>query len=129
MAVRAVRQRQAASRRRRNRSQRPRRGPGGRVNAHRQHRGLPVHDGGQTAVADRPRLPGAGLLAHVIVSKYGDHLPLYRLEHIFSRWGVSLARQTLCDWLPACAELLRPLYQLMAEYVLQSWVLGTDERS
>jgi transposase len=72
-------------------------------------------------------LPGAGLLAHVIVSKYGDHLPLYRLEHIFSRWGVPLARQTLCDWLPTCAELLRPLYQLMEDYVLQSWVLGTDD--
>lgn len=55
-------------------------------------------------------LPGPGLLAHVIVSKYGDHLPLYRLEHIFGRWGVPLSRRTLCDWLPACAALLRPLY-------------------
>jgi hypothetical protein len=72
-------------------------------------------------------LPGPGLLAHVIVSKYGDHLPLYRLEHIFGRWGVSLPRQTLCGWLAASAALLRPLYQLLVQEVLQAWVLGTDD--
>lgn len=72
-------------------------------------------------------LPGPGLLAHVIVSKYGDHLPLYRLEQIFRRAGVSLARQTLADWLPACAQLLQPLYQLLRERVWQGWVVGTDD--
>ena len=43
------------------------------------------------------------------------------------RWGVPLARQTLADWLPACAELLRPLYRLLRERVLQGWVVGTDD--
>ena len=43
-------------------------------------------------------LPGPGLLAHVAVSKYGDHLPLYRQEGIFQRRGVELSRRTMCDW-------------------------------
>jgi transposase len=72
-------------------------------------------------------LPGPGLLAPVIVSKYGDHLPLYRLEHILGRCGVSLSRQTLCGWLAASAALVRPLYELLAAEVLQSGVLGTDD--
>jgi hypothetical protein len=66
-------------------------------------------------------------LAHIIVSKYGDHLPLYRLEHIFDRWGVRLTRQTQCDWLRASAALLQPLYQLLRERVLQGWVVGNDD--
>ena len=72
-------------------------------------------------------LPGAGLLAHVIVSKYGDHLPLYRLERIFEREGVTLARSTLCDWMAASAQLLRPLYELMCQEVLRSRVIHTDD--
>jgi transposase len=74
-------------------------------------------------------LPGPGLLAHVIVSKYGDHLPLYRLEHIFARSGVPLSRSTLCGWLPVCAQLLTPLYQCLVERVLDSWVVQTDDTS
>lgn len=58
-------------------------------------------------------LPGAGLLAHVIVSKYFDHLPLYRQEPILARQGVSISRSTTCDWMAASAELLRPLYDMM----------------
>jgi transposase len=72
-------------------------------------------------------LPTAGLLAHVIVSKYGDHLPLYRQEQIFARGGVPLTRQTLCGWLPACADLCRPLYALMQERIWQGWVVGSDD--
>jgi hypothetical protein len=72
-------------------------------------------------------LPGPGLLAHVIVSKYGDHLPLYRLEGIFGRLGLALTRQTLCGWLPACAELLRPLYELLRGRIWQGWVVGSDD--
>jgi transposase len=74
-------------------------------------------------------LPGPGLLAQVIVSKYFDHLPLYRQENIFRRQGVSLARSTTCDWMAACAELLRPLYDLMVKAVLQSLWLHTDDTS
>ena len=53
-------------------------------------------------------LPGPGLLAHVAVSKYGDHLPLHRQEEIFQRQGVELSRQTMCDWMRGCADLVEP---------------------
>jgi transposase len=72
-------------------------------------------------------LPGPGLLAHIIVSKYFDHLPLHRQERIFERQGVVLARSTTCDWMAACAELLRPLYEQLAAAVLQSLWLHTDD--
>ena len=72
-------------------------------------------------------LPGPGLLAHLIVSKYVDHLPLYRLERIYERQGLFLPRSTMCDWMAACAELLRPLYDLMVSVVLQSRALHTDD--
>ena len=72
-------------------------------------------------------LPGPGLLAHLIVSKYDDHLPLYRLERIYDRQGVFLHRSTLCDWLAACAQVLRPLYQRLRDVLLQSRALHTDD--
>src|SRR5215468_2498373 len=72
-------------------------------------------------------LPGPGLLAHLIVSKCVDHLPLYRLERVYERQGVFLHRSTLSDWLAACADLLRPLYDLMVSMVLQSRALHTDD--
>jgi transposase len=72
-------------------------------------------------------LPGPGLLAHLIVSKYTDHLPLHRLERIYERQGLFLHRSTLCDWLAACARLLRPLYDLMVSVALQSRALHTDD--
>jgi len=72
-------------------------------------------------------LPGPGLLAHIIVSKYFDHLPLYRQENISRRHGLFIARSTSCDWMAACAELLRPLYDVMVANVLQSLWLHTDD--
>jgi transposase len=72
-------------------------------------------------------LPGPGLLAHVAVSKYADHLPLHRLERIFGRQGVELSRSTLCDWMAACAERLTPLVELLKGRVLQSRVIHTDD--
>jgi transposase len=72
-------------------------------------------------------LPGPGLLAHLIVSKYTDHLPLHRLERAYEQQGLFLHRSTLCDWLGACADLLRPLYDLMVSMVLQSRALHTDD--
>jgi transposase len=72
-------------------------------------------------------LPGAGLLAYIIVNKYVDHLPLHRQERICERQGVFLARSTTCDWMAACAELLRPLYEVMVARVLQSRVIHTDD--
>jgi transposase len=72
-------------------------------------------------------LPGPGLLAHVIVSKLGDHLPLYRLEKIFDRQGVDLARSTMCAWMLAGSLLLKPLIDLMIGRVKQSKAIHTDE--
>jgi transposase len=72
-------------------------------------------------------LPGAGLLAQVIVSKYFDHLPLHRQQAIFARQGVALSRSTLCDWMAASAEVLRPLYDMMVSQVLKSAWLHTDD--
>jgi len=72
-------------------------------------------------------IAGPGLVTEVIVSKFGDHLPLYRLEDILTRYGVYIARSTMCDWVKATAELLRPLYDLQRELVLQSSVMWTDD--
>lgn len=72
-------------------------------------------------------LPGPGLLAALVTGKYGDHLPLYRLEDVFFRSGVELARSTLCRWALQTADLLQPLYQRMAQEVLQSRVIHTDD--
>jgi hypothetical protein len=72
-------------------------------------------------------LPGPGLLAYIIVSKYFDHLPLHRLEHILARQGLPLSRSTMCDWMAASALALRPLYDAMVSQVLQSAWLHTDD--
>jgi transposase len=87
----------------------------------------------QAAQAPLPPTPiprctvGAGLLAHVIVSKWVDHLPLYRLESILARLGWEVARSTLCDQMMACARLLTPLYDLMRQRVRASFSLHTDD--
>ncbi|MGZ6300231.1 MAG: IS66 family transposase [Candidatus Limnocylindria bacterium] len=72
-------------------------------------------------------LAGPGLLAYVITSKLGDHLPLYRLERIFERQDVSIARSTMCAWLQAAGELVGPLVSLMTDRVRRSRVIHTDE--
>ena len=72
-------------------------------------------------------LPGPGLLAHVAVSKYADHLPLYRQEGIFKRFGVDLSRSTMCDWMAAAAGLLAPVVKAMLKRVLRSDVVQTDD--
>jgi transposase len=72
-------------------------------------------------------LPGPGLLAHVGVSKYADHLPLYRLEGIFKRHGVELSRSTLCDWVGWEATLLEPIVEAMKREVLASKTIRTDD--
>lgn len=72
-------------------------------------------------------IAGPGLLAHVIVSKYHDHLPLHRLEGILERHGVPLSRSTLSDWMAGCAAALAPLYLLMCARVKRSKVIHTDD--
>jgi transposase len=72
-------------------------------------------------------LAAPGLLAHLLVCKYLDHLPLYRLEGIFGRLGWDVARSTLCDLTTRCAGVLAPLYDLMCARVRQSLALHTDD--
>src|SRR5436305_1527311 len=70
---------------------------------------------------------GAGLLAHVIVSKVVDHLPLHRQESILARHGWDVCRSTLCDHLQKCGRLLTPLYDLMHRRMLQSFAIHADD--
>ena len=72
-------------------------------------------------------IAGAGLVSFVVVSKFADHLPLYRLEDILTRHGVFLARSTLCDWVRNAAILLKPLAELQKTLVLQSPIVWTDD--
>ena len=72
-------------------------------------------------------LPGPSLLAYIITSKLGDHLPLYRLERIFERQQVHIARSTMCAWMRHAGELVKPLVELMTERVRQSQVIHTDD--
>lgn len=72
-------------------------------------------------------LPGPGMLAQVIVSKYGDHLPLYRQEAIFARQGLELSRKTMCGWVLAGASVLGPVVDLMCSRVIESKVIHTDD--
>lgn len=69
----------------------------------------------------------AGLLAHVLVSKYADHLPLYRQAEILARAGLKLSRSTLADWVGQCAVLLRPLVDALAAHVTTAGVLHADD--
>jgi len=72
-------------------------------------------------------LPGPGLLAHVLTSKYADHLPLYRQSQIFERHGLELSRSTLCDWVGESAGLLEPIVAEMRRQVLESMKIHTDD--
>jgi transposase len=79
-----------------------------------------TNDGATTvaisAVPERPlpkALAGPGLLAHVLISKYADHIPLHRQESIFKREGVPIARSTLCGWVQGSVELLRHIVEAM----------------
>jgi transposase len=72
-------------------------------------------------------LPGPGLLAQVLTSKYADHIPLHRFQRISARHGVELSRQTTCGWAMQCADLFHPLYKLMIAEVLASRVINTDD--
>ena len=70
---------------------------------------------------------GAGLLAHVLTSKYADHLPLYRQSEIYAREGVELSRSTLADWVGASSKLLDPLVSALADYVTSASKLHADD--
>jgi transposase len=67
------------------------------------------------------------LLAHVLVNKYADHLPLYRQSQIFARQGVDLDRSTLCNWVGRACWWLEPLHELLLSTVLSSPKVVADD--
>lgn len=72
-------------------------------------------------------LPTDGLVAHVLVAKYADHLPLYRQAQILARQGLSLDRSTLADWVGRAAFLLRPVHERLLATLKSSSKLFADE--
>jgi len=72
-------------------------------------------------------LPGPALLAHVLVSKYGDHQPLYRQSQIYAREGVDLDRSTLAGWVGAASELLTPLVDAIRKHVISASKIHADD--
>jgi len=94
---------------------------------------LSCRDCGIIAQSPMPSLPierghpGASLLAHVLVSKYGDHLPLYRQSKIYGREGMEIDRSTLADWVGKSAWLLQPLADRLEQHVLAGKTIHTDD--
>jgi transposase len=72
-------------------------------------------------------IPTTNLLAQVLISKYADHLPLYRQEQIYARAGVELSRSTLADWVGRCGVELTPLVEHLRSKLLEHAVLHADE--
>lgn len=72
-------------------------------------------------------LAGPGLLAHVLASKYCDHLPLYRQAEIYARAGLELERATLADWVGGASHLLQPLVEALRRHVMSAGKLHADD--
>ena len=72
-------------------------------------------------------MAGAGLLAHVLVSKFDDHLPLYRLNEIFARMGADIPDSTLVDWCGRAMKVLQPLTERIEAAVMASDLLHADD--
>ncbi len=84
----------------------------------------------QASAPERPiarGVAGPGLLAQVMVSKYCDHLPLYRQSEIYARDGVELPRSTLADWVGASSQLLSPLVEALRRHTLAGQTLHADD--
>ena len=71
--------------------------------------------------------PGQGLLAHVLVAKYGDHLPLNRQSDIYAREGVDLDRSTLADWVGRVAWLVAPVAERIGDYARAGPAIHADD--
>jgi len=72
-------------------------------------------------------IAGPGLLAHVLVSKYCDHLPLYRQAEIYAREGVELDRSTMAEWVGGCSRLLEPLVEALRGHLMSATKLHGDD--
>jgi transposase len=72
-------------------------------------------------------MAGAGLLAYVLVSKFDDHLPLYRLNEIFARMGADIPDTTLVDWCGRAMQVLKPLIDRIDAEIMASDLLHADD--
>ena len=87
----------------------------------------------EIVIADLPTLPipkgnaGAGLLAHILINKFVDHLPFYRQVQIFKRQNVTIAESTITGWFNASCNLLEPLYQALKSKITATDYLMADE--
>ena len=87
----------------------------------------------EIVIADLPTLPipkgnaGAGLLAHILINKFVDHLPFYRQVQIFKRQDVTIAESTITGWFNASCNLLEPLYQSLKNKITATDYLMADE--
>jgi transposase len=94
---------------------------------HKRDRDLPP------VVAAAPKRPveggyaSAGLLSYIVMSKYVDHLPLYRQETMSESWGAKLSRKTMCDWVDVASQWLEPIYKEMRRGLLEGGYLQADE--
>jgi transposase len=79
------------------------------------------------AMAIDKGIAGEGLLAHIITSKFADHMPLNRLEGIFKRSDVDINVSTMCDWVGKCSDLLEPLVNRMHQKILESPKINSDD--
>ena len=90
-------------------------------------------DCGTIAKAPAPSMPiekgapGAGLLANVLISKYCDHLPLYRQSEIYAREGVDIPRSTMAGWIGKMSNLLAPIAERIEAHVLEGEAIHTDD--
>lgn len=71
--------------------------------------------------------PGPGLLAHVLLSKYGDYTPLYRQSQIYAREGIDLSRATMAEWVGRATALLEPLAEAIGRHVLNGAAIHADD--
>ncbi len=84
-------------------------------------------------IGSLPSLPiprgnaGPGLLTHLLISKFQDHLPFYRQVQMFKRENITIAESTISGWFTATTHLLEPLYEVLKQKVLQSNYLMADE--
>jgi transposase len=72
-------------------------------------------------------IAGPSFLAHVLISKYADHLPLYRQSEIYARQGVDIGRSTLAGWVGSATELLAPLLAALEKHVMSGCKLHADD--
>lgn len=84
------------------------------------------------AVADSQKMmcrgrPGPGLLAHIVVSKHADALPIYRQSQIYDRYGVHIPDATLGEWGAFAIDVMRPVARLIARRALESWYINLDD--